>query len=156
MKDGNFEKERIVAETKYKNMDSVHCPYFNEEISFNSKGLEHLKFKSKRKVRERKDAFIRFKNIHLAPKIIKSSKTLQEIHTRKIFIEIKTNNRKESVLKNCNYYGFIAILKDGQYMKRLKIIIRQVEGGKKHFWSIIPYWKSNKEIKMHSGNMQED
>jgi hypothetical protein len=50
----------------------------------------------------------------------------------------------------------VAIVKDGSYEKRLKIIVRQIEGGSRHFWSIIPYWKSNKEIKLHSGNMETD
>jgi len=156
IEDSNFKKLREKAETFYKEVGEIHCPYFNERISFNSKGLEHIKFKTKRKIRERKDAYMRLKNIHLAPQILKNSYTLQEKQNKKIFVDIKTNSRKETILKNCTYYGFLAIITDGNFEKRLKIIIRQIDGGQKHFWSIIPYWKNNKEIKMHSGNLEED
>ncbi len=154
--DKNFNKVRMNAEKIYSGIGKVYCPYFKEEVSFNSRGLEHLKFKSKRKIRERKDSYIRLKNIELAPEIIKTSHTLQEKQQKRIFVEIKTNTRNDNILKNCEYYGFLAIITNGNFEKRLKIIVRQVEGGKKHFWSIIPYWKNNKEIKMHSGNMEED
>jgi hypothetical protein len=39
------------------------------------------------------------------------------------------------------YYGFIAILEK----VRIKVIIKEVEGGNKFFWSIIPFWKVRKE-----------
>ena len=154
--DNNLKKIRTKAEKDYRNIRSVYCPYFKEDIHFNSKGLEHLIFKSKRKVRERNDSVVRLKNIHLAPMILKLSRTLQERQVGKVFVDIKTNIRKERVMKNCDYYGFIAIIEDNGFNKRLKIIVKQVEDGQKHFWSIIPYWKSNKEIKIHSGNMEED
>jgi hypothetical protein len=156
IEDKNFERVRLIAETKYKSIGEVRCPYFDDKVSFNSKGLEHLKFKSKRKVRERADAYMRLKNLKLAPEILKRSHTLQEKHSRKIFVEVKTNSRHEFILKECHYYGFIAIIKDGNLQKRLKVIVKKVEGGEKHFWSIIPYWKSNREIRLHSGNPEED
>ena len=34
------------AEIFYKTIGEVYCPYFHEKISFNAKGLRHLKFKS--------------------------------------------------------------------------------------------------------------
>jgi hypothetical protein len=154
--DKNFKKIKSEAEMFYKKIGKIKCPYFNDDVSFNSAGLEHLKFKSKRKIRERKDAFMRLKNIYLAPQILKLSRTLQEKQIKNIFVNIKTNKRKEKVLKRCTYYGFVAIVKDGSYEKRLKIIVRQIEGGSRHFWSIIPFWKSNKEIKLHFGNMETD
>ncbi len=156
IEDKNFEKVRLKAESIYKDTKEVDCPYFGGKVYFNAKGLEHTKFKSKRKVRERKDAFMRLKNIHLAPEILKLSRTLQEKQTKKIFVQVKTNKRHEKILKNCTYYGFLAIITDRNYEKRLKIVVKEVDGGQKHFWSIIPYWKNNKEIKMHSGNMEED
>ena len=156
MVDINFENVKQKAEELYENIGKIKCPYFNEEISFNSKGIEHVKFKNKRKIRNRNDAFIRLKNIHLAPEILKISRTLQEKQSKHIFVEVKTNSRQEKILKKCDYFGFIAIIKDKSFEKRLKVIVRQIEGGEKHFWSIIPYWKSNKELKLHSGNLEED
>jgi len=154
--DKNLEKIINKTEKIYKKIGKIYCPYFREEISFNDKGIKHLKFKSEGKARERKDQYMRLKNIHIAPLIIKKSSTLQEIHNKKIFVKIRTNTRKEKILKHAIYYGFIAIIEDGNFNKRVKIIIRQIEGGNKHFWSIIPFWKSNKELKLFSGNLEED
>ena len=154
--DTNLEKIINKAEKIYKKIEKVYCPYFKEGVSFNDKGIKHLKFKSEGKARERKDQYMRLKNIHLAPLIIQKSSTIQEIHSKKIFVKVRTNTRKEVILKQATYYGFIAIIEDGNFNKRVKIVIRQIEGGNKHFWSIIPFWKSNKELKLFSGNLEED
>jgi len=45
---------------------------------------------------------------------------------------------------------------DNGRMKRFKIVVRQVEGGQKHFLSIIPGWKSNKELQLHAGDLEQD
>ena len=124
--DKNFERVRAKAELSYKEIGEISCPYLNDSVSFNSKGLEHLKFKSKRKVRERRDAYMRLKNVHLAPQILKLSRTLQEKQTKKIFVDVKTNSRNEKIMKGCTYYGFTAIVEDGNFEKRLKVIVRQV------------------------------
>lgn len=155
MQDKNLDKLKVKAEKAYKEIGDVFCPYFNEVISFNAKGLKHTKFKTERKSRNRDDQYMRLKNLHLAPTILKQSHTLQEMQERKIFIHSKTNKRNEKILKNVTYYAFIAIISDANFTKRLKVIIKEVEGGNKHFWSIIPFWKSNKELKLHSGDLQE-
>ena len=41
--DKDFEKVRQDAETFYETIKEVNCPYFNEKIAFNVKGLKHLK-----------------------------------------------------------------------------------------------------------------
>ncbi len=154
--DGNLEKIIKRAEQSYKSIGQVYCPYLKERVCFNDKGIKHIKFKSEGKARERKDQFMRLKNIHLAPLIIEKSHTLQETQEKKIFVNIKTNTRRERILKTATYYGFTAIIRDGNFSKRLKVVVRQIQGGNKHFWSIVPFWKNNKELKLHSGNLEED
>ena len=39
-------------------------------------------------------------------------------------------------MKEVILYEFIAVLEN----VRVKVIIKEIEGGEKHFWSIIPYW----------------
>lgn len=39
--------------------------------------------------------------------------------------------------KRYHYYAFEAVV-DG---RRIKVIVRQVGNGKKHFWSVIPAWR---------------
>ena len=96
------------------------------------------------------------KNLRFASIILNKAYMLQEKRNQKQFIVVKTKSRNGKVLKSVTYYGFIAILNDSGLDKRFKIIVRQIEGGERHFWSIIPFWKNNKELKLHSGNLGED
>ncbi len=50
---------------------------------------------------------------------------------------MNVNSRWDNILKQISYWEFIAILRD----VRIRIVIKQVEGGNKHFFSVIPYWK---------------
>lgn len=150
-----FEKHKLLAEEFYKNTGEVFCPYFQEKIVFNAKGLEHLKFKTKNHARLRDDQYTRFKILHLAPKIISLSRTIQGISHTKNFESIRSNARTEIILKSVSYYEFVAILEE----KRVRVVIKQIENGSKYFWSIIPYWKINKtnfERKMHGGNLENE
>lgn len=156
MADKNLEKAKEEAEQVYNKIGEVHCPYFDGTVTFNRKGLKHVKFKSERKARNRSDQYIRLRNIKFAPRILEKSHTLQEYKEARVFEENKSNKRRERVLKNAKFYGFIAIVRDGSLTKRLKIIVKEVEGGSKHFWSIVPYWRSNKELKIYSGNPEVD
>jgi len=124
------------AQQTYKEFPTVHCPYFDEPVLFNKYGLEHLKFKKPRKARSKKDQFMRLKLLHLAPIIIRNSKTLQGIKESKSFERVRVHNRTDIIMKDVTYYEFIAI----EQGKRVKIIVKQVEDGPKYFWSIIPYW----------------
>jgi len=151
----NFEEVRIKGEKFYKSIGEVYCPYFKEKISFSAQGLEHLKFKQREITRLRQDQHMRFKLINLAPEIIKISSTVQGIWETKKFEHIKTNNKWKYILKNVTYYEFMAVVK----RNRVKIIVKQIENGKKVFWSIIPFWGMNKETMtriLYEGNPEED
>lgn len=55
------------------------------------------------------------------------------------------------------YWGFVAIIDD----YRIKVIVRQVGRGGKHFWSVIPAWTKlgYREIKLISkskGSLADD
>ena len=157
IKDKSFEKIKKEAEDWYDSIDEAECPYFNDVVAFNAKGLKHVKFKKDRVARTRSDQFIRLKNLKFSQRILEKSKTLQEYKEERCFEEKKSGNRRENVLQDVKYYGFVSIIKDDHGMRRLKIIVKQVAGGKLYFWSIIPFWKSNRDIKrMYSGNLEED
>jgi hypothetical protein len=155
----SYEKIRLQAESFYTTIGEVECPYFNDTVAFNSKGIKHIKFKKDTVARSHSDQFIRLKNINLAPRIINKSKTLQEYKETKCFEEKKAGGKREMVLQEVKYFAFIAILKDDLgRLQRLKIVVKQVANGKPYFWSIIPFWKSNRELsrQMHSGNPEID
>lgn len=155
-KDGNdFEKVRTDAETFYTTIGKVRCPYFGCEIAFNAKGLKHLRFKSDRQARPHKDQYSRLKLIHYAPEVLKLSRTVQGIWVVKRFEEQKTNNRWERAMKEVSYYEFIAVLD----LIRIRVIVKEVEGGEKHFWSVIPFWGIDKNTSrriLYSGDPEND
>lgn len=150
-----FEKVKNKAEEFYKTLDSVYCPYLKEKVNFNAKGLDHIKFKTWNRTRIRDDQYMRLKLIHLAPEAIQKSNTIQGHSETKEFERKKINNRWEKILTPVFYYEFVAILEG----IRVRVIVRNVEGGEKHFWSIIPFWKMNKENGkrlLHYGKPSED
>lgn len=155
LSDEEFNKIKSNGEFFYKSITEVYSPYFKEKISFNAKGLEHLKFKSKNHSRSRDDQYIRLKLLHLAPKILKLSSTIQGFSERKIFELNRSNHRNEKILVDVVYYEFIAVLEK----VRVRIIVKKVGASPKYFWSIIPHWKVDKvtgKRKMNYGNPEDD
>lgn len=150
-----FNDIKAKAEKLYKEIGKVYCPYFGEKIAFNAKGLKHLKFKSEKQARPYKDQYPRLKLLHLAPEILKRSHTIQGILRLKRFESQKTNSRWEHILKEVTYYEFIAVLEN----VRVKVIVKEVMGGEKHFWSIIPFWGVDKKTRkriLYSGDLEHD
>lgn len=138
----DFNKVKKEAENFYKSIGSVRCPYFKEKVAFNAKGLRHLKFKSDQQARTKTNQYPRLKLLRFAPQILKKSHTLQDIWRTRMFEKQKTNGRWKHLMKDVIFYGFIAVL-DNENI-RLKVIVKTI-GGKKYFWSVIPYWGINKK-----------
>ncbi len=146
---------RTKTESLYKNVGEVYCPYFKEKIRFNAKGLDHIKFKGWRKSRRIEDQYFRFKFLRLAPKVLQLSHTIQGLSSKQIFERQHINSRWETRLVFVYYYEFVAILDD----IRIRVIVKQIQGGEKFFWSIIPFWKMDETTKlklMHSGFPESD
>ena len=150
-----FERVKDSAEKLYGIIGLIYCPYFAERIAFNAKGLKHLKFKSDQQARVLKDQYPRLKLLYLAPQVLSKSHTIQGIWKTKNFEPQKTNSQWKYMMKDVIFYEFIAVLDN----VRVKVIIKEVVGGEKHFWSIIPFWKidkiNSKRI-LYSGNLDND
>ena len=150
-----FRMVKEKGEACYKSLPEVHCPYLKENVSFTAQGLEHLKFKRRDKARPEKDQYMRFKLLHLVPEILKSSHTLQGILETKKFERIRVHNRTDTIMKPVTYYEFIAVMK----RNRLRVIVKQIEDGKKFFWSIVPFWGMDEQTMtrlLHEGIPEED
>ena len=151
----DFEKVREDAEKFYQTFGLVYCPYFAEKVSFNAKGLRHLKFKSDQQARPQKDQYPRLKLLHLVPQVLGKSHTLQGIWRTKGFEAQKTNSKWRYIMKDVTFYEFIAVLEN----VRIKVIVKEVLGGEKHFWSVIPFWgidtEGSKRI-LYGGNPVSD
>ena len=151
----DYERVRMEAEKFYVTIGKVRCPYFACDVVFNSKGMRHLKFKANRQSRSHKDQYSRLKLVNIAPEILRLSRTVQDIWIIKRFEEQKINKRWEKILKEVSYYEFIAVLNS----IRVKVIVNEVAGGEKHFWSVIPFWRKDKNISilgLQSDNTEYD
>jgi hypothetical protein len=153
--DQDFVKVRAAAEVLYASFSVMYCPYFGEEIFFNAKGFQHLKFKSNAVARSRSEQYARLKLLKFAPRVLSLSRTVQGIFCTKRFERIRMHSRTDIILKPVFYYEFIAVLEN----VRVKVIVKQIEGGQKFFWSIIPYWKidaENSRRVLYGGNPECD
>lgn len=138
-----FNKMKAAAEDSYKKIDSVFCHFFNVNIKFNTKGLNHIKMKSWNRARSISDQYLRLKFISLAPKIISKSGTLQEFKEMSGLERCKIDGEWQEKRNYIRYYGFVAII-DGV---RVKVIIKRTSRDNIFFWSIIPFWKHENDLK---------
>lgn len=116
------------AKEFFKKNKSISCPAFpNEKIVFNSKGLRHLFYKGQNKGRPLKEAKIRVELLTRVVTTLTLMPLFQEERIIKSYEEGKT----------ARFWAFEAVIEE----RRIKIIVRQIGRGKKHFWSVIPSWK---------------
>ena len=151
----DFEKTKELGEKLYKETAEVYCPYFKEKVSFTHHGLNHLKFKKIDKLRPIQDQYMRFKLLHLAFVVVRSSNTLQGFLETKKFERIRIHSRNDVILKPVKYYEFLAVID----RNRIKIILKQIDNGTIFFWSIIPFWGMDKDTMtriFHEGSPEED
>ena len=154
----DFEKIKKYAEEHYRMIGEVFCPYLDDTVSFNAKGLDHIKFKEWDKARNVKDQYVRLRLLRIAPEILKHSHTLQEFFETNRMERRKINSRWEFRLVKIKYYGFVAIVNK----HRLKVIIKEIEGGSKFFWSLIPFWKTRPDAAnghkkvLHEGDLETE
>lgn len=155
-----FNRVKQKSEEEYKKIKHVFNPFLNKNINFNAKGLDHIKFKDWNKTRPIEQQYLRLKFLVLAPKILEKSYTVQEFNETKSLERIKRNSKWIRLAKPVKYYGFVAIWK---YKTKIKIVVKEIEGGEPFFWSIIPYWKTRKDPMIeitkkvfHEGDLERD
>ncbi len=158
--DEKFEEVKKQAEEFYKTIGTIKCPYLKTNVHFNTEGFEHLLSKSWNRGRSRVEQYTRLRLLPLAVRIIAKTATLQEFDERKIFVRQKINSRWEKRLKAVTYYVFIAVIRD--HNVRLKVIVKEIEGGIRFFHSLYPSWKVTTDGNGHSrkvfysGNPEDD
>ena len=155
-----FDKTKSEAKDYYGKLDQVKCPYLQKDVHFNEEGFSHLLSKAWNCGRSQSEQYIRLRILPKVVDVVKLSHTLQEYDERKLFVRQKTNSRWEKTLKTVRYYVFISLLKDHDL--RLKVVVKEIEGGQPFFWSVYPSWKvamcadGIKKKIFYSGNLEED
>lgn len=139
--------EKLKEKTKeyYESIGRQYCPYFTVQVLFNSLGWVHLNFKNTMRSRNSKDQIVRLKLFKYVPEIIRRSGTLQGIRIIDEWERVKSHGEWVNKLQKVHYYEFIAVLNN----RRVKVIIKETEGGEKIFWSVIPAWSFNKNTMQH-------
>lgn len=150
----NFEYIKARGEELYKSFEPVKCPYFNDVVHFNAQGLEHLKYKKRNRDRLQQDQYMRFKLLHLAPQILKLSRTVQGIMPLKTVGRVFCNSRREWVIQQSFFYEFIAVIDD----VRARVVVKRIEDGQLMFWSIIPFWRNgtDNERRLYTSDLSND
>lgn len=146
---------REAAEATYKETPEVYCPYFKDKVKMNAKGLEHISFKDWNKNRLPQDQYKRFKLLKFVPEILRNSGTAQGVFEANAWERIKSHGKWISVLRKVMYWEFVSVIGRA----RIKIVVKQIEGGERFFWSIIPFWKMNFDTNsrvLHEGNPEND
>ncbi|MEK7172386.1 MAG: hypothetical protein AAB723_03680 [Patescibacteria group bacterium] len=131
----NYQQIKETAEKFYKDMSRLFCPVFNEPVIFNSDGFNHLIYK-KGGERAKDDQITKLKLLPFAKEIVGVTTTYQEYDEGLIHIQRKKFKKKVDESAKVKYWGLVAIIKNC----RVKVIVRQVGNGQKHFYSVIPAW----------------
>lgn len=156
--DKKFDQVKKSAEEEYKKISRVYCPYLKEDVHFNKDGFEHLLSKSWNRGRSRIEQYTRLRLLPLVSKILEKSHTLQEYDEREMSVRQKINSEWRINKKIVRYYIFTAIINNA----RLKIIIKEIAGGVKFFYSLYPAWRVVKKTEggqrkvFYTGNLEGD
>lgn len=133
------EAAKFFAKNKF-----VRCPAFpKEKVTFNSKGLSHLFYKGSQKVfaRPHQESEARVSLLPRALKILSLMPLSQE------------ENVFEVHGKKVKYWAFEGVV-DG---RRIKVVVRQIGNGTKHFWSVIPAWRRARGVVVNArGNLSKE
>jgi len=152
--DEEFDYVLNTAQELYRSVGQIRCPYFREPVQFNAHGLEHIRRKSWNRGRPRADQFMRLKHLAAAPEVIRLSQTVQGVWHTQERLRRRKHGRWEEVFTPVTFYEFVAVLDE----RRFKVIVKQLLGGERIFWSLIPFWRQNEQGRrvLHDGDPAED
>ena len=124
---------REKAKEKYAKIGEISCSAFpNETIIYNAKGLNHIFYKRARSGRSKINAATKVRLLDRAVELLERSTVFQEEDSYSGIYRKKRRKHK--------FWAFEGVIRN----RRIKVIIRQIGRGKKHFWSVIPAWRKSK------------
>ncbi|MEK7550088.1 MAG: hypothetical protein AAB519_03870 [Patescibacteria group bacterium] len=153
----NYETAKSNADAYYKKIGRIRCPALNNEyVHFTSEGFHHLQFSSGNE-RSKDEQMTKFDLLIRARKIIEIATTHQEYDECLEMVRKKMKKRREEVAMRVQYWALVAILQG----RKVKVIVRQVGTGQKHFYSVIPFWninhfQGNKIVSTANGNLKNE
>lgn len=117
------------AKKFFQENNKTKCPAFpDEKIYFNAKGLQHLFYKGSRSKRDLKRIA---KNIELLPRVV---------HLLKLMPLPQEEDSYRIHGKRYKFWAFEGVVEN----RRIKVVVRQIGTGRKHFYSVIPAWRKKR------------
>ena len=136
-----FNKQEF--ETKYKQINKVFCPFFGENIAFDSNGLHHLYNNGTQNQRSAEELSLRCKLSLLVPKFLVENIGSSTLRLREY------SNRSDKFEK---YWSFVVGYESRTFGKNehkddfyIKFLVRQTDTKPKHFYSVMLI-NSNKKL----------
>jgi hypothetical protein len=138
----SFEERKEKARVLYDAKHTIQNPYLDCDVVLTAKGFHHLQFSAGRE-RTKKEQLLKFRLLPFALETIRRAGTLQEY--RKTLQPLgPTSAHGGTVMKQVEYWGFVAILGKPEAPMKLRTILRRVGDGNITFWSVMPYNKFRK------------
>ena len=135
--ESRYKKRFQEAQTYYKEITNVFCPYFEKNITFNADGFHHLRYSSSGSERSKLAQLRKFALITSACELIKKSGTLQQYRKQWGVVGRRKQADGSRDMKEMEYFAFEGILFDQNPIIRVKAVVRKVGNGDLHFWSVM-------------------
>lgn len=137
----------------FEKQKTIHCPFFNSEITLNSDGLNHLLYKPNRMPRVVAEQKLKLRLVKKALSILKRAGTVQE---NRIKFEKYGSPGKDGFTKTkqVEYWAFHDIVGEKKKFV-MRVIVRKVGDGKLVFWSVMPNGKIERQ-KLYKEGLDEE
>ena len=135
-----YETARMAAHNYFQKNAKIQSPILGT-VHLNSDGFLHLIYGDKhhKNKRDWKNQVKRFHLVSYTRRIIEGMSFYQEYLEQYQTVIVKQQKHKVPESKIVRYWGFVAVI-DNKI--RVKLILRQIGNGNIHFWSVIPFWKT--------------
>jgi len=110
----------------YENIGKVYCPCLNNDIIFNSKGFNHIKYNGAGKARSKKERMYRLGILPLAIPVIKNAKAVYKY---------KQPEYSERMNKIVEFWALREVV--GKQKIVITVILRKIGSGNITFFSIM-------------------
>jgi hypothetical protein len=137
MSNTNYAKKKRQAHDFYNTLGVVRCPALgNDLVHFTAEGFNHLVYKTAKKPRDIRVQMMKFDLLQKAKMLLEATTTFQEYEEEYRYIPVNRHGKFSHTNMLVRAWGFVAII----CSFRIKVVVRQVGNGKKHFYSVIPAW----------------
>ncbi len=116
LKSSEFEIFKEKRRKDYNTWKPIYSPALGEQIFFNSKGFNHLRFRTDGTPRNFREALYKLRLLPLVRSVIYKARKVDEYRKGRV-----------------EYWGIV----EAVGKKKIKVILRRIGKGRIHFWSVM-------------------